>query len=611
MVNSGGHVTALASTTFAPDEVATIDGKPVLDQFGRLFAYLRAYDGGALGAILAIPEARFSTARALTLVTWFTDRPGPFRSFGELGPDERNAARRILAQQVAALAAVPDPEIRSRLRLVLAVPTEDDLFFNGTDVVVIRWGHLDGGGPGRALGRALAPYLPEGFLASDEPPDGSAPEGGSLDPSAAQAQSMAESHRPPADLPPDDAAPGTAASNSAALETGDAPSTARAAGSRDATPGGPFRAGAAAGGMGAATATLRPHDGLFALLALTGLLALFLAYILWPGNLIYPSTAIAPPAEAVAPPEADMLREIGRLQASLRENVCRPGAPGTGGSGPAAPGLPGAVAPVGNGLVQRLDQSTVFLIGKTADGVAMGSGILLGPRHVLTNFHVVEAVSGDVLVTSQRLGTIIPAKVVARSASSDIASDDFALLLLSSAVEAPQPVFATAADRLDTVVAAGYPSFVISTDPNFVAAFRDGDTSRISDLQLALTRGEITAKQPGPTGTTLIAHSASISAGNSGGPLVDACGRVVGVNTYVRTDAENSLRLNFALSARDAADFLKQHSQNVALEASACTVPAAGGPAQGAQAPPTRGADVPPAQGRPVEPAPRAGRPAQ
>ncbi|HET6884565.1 MAG TPA: trypsin-like peptidase domain-containing protein, partial [Pirellulales bacterium] len=48
--------------------------------------------------------------------------------------------------------------------------------------------------------------------------------------------------------------------------------------------------------------------------------------------------------------------------------------------------------------------------------------------------------------------------------------------------------------------------------------------------------------------------TAPISPGNSGGPLVDMAGTVVGMNTWCRTDAQN---INFAISARHVAELMR------------------------------------------------------
>ncbi|MGU3496678.1 serine protease [Xanthobacteraceae bacterium A53D] len=595
-----GQISALASTTLATDDAAAFDGKPVLEQFAVLFEFLREFRGGAFASVLAIPEMRFSPVRNQTLITWYTDMPGSFRALAELDAAGRAHGERVLAQVALALADIPDAGIQARLRAALNVPSQGDIFFNGTDMVLVRWGQANGGVPGGALEAALPP----GFLtAQAASPLPETPVSGS-----------------PVAMPGPVAAPMPAAGLAAS-------------------------AGLAGGAAATPVPPLPPEPGrpwwrgLLPLLALVLFLGLLLAYVLWPGNLLHPRAADAGIARFGAGDTA-LLDEIRRLQGSLREPACGPAAlplqpPGTlapdrsgvlpdikppaGGAaipGPApraalpAPDAPATVVtpsqggapaerratgPAASPLVRKLDQSTVFLIGRTGNGVSMGSGTLLGPRHVLTNFHVVEEVTGEVLVTNQHIGGIRPARVTARSASSAISGQDFALLELSQPVDVPQAVFSTSAERLDSVVAAGFPSFVISTDPSFIAAFRDGDTRRISDLQLALTRGEITTQQAGAGGVMVIAHSATISPGNSGGPLVDACGRVVGVNTYVRTDAENSLRLNYALSAKDAVAFLKRHGFTANVETTPCVPPAA------ATAPPNSA--PPPAAAAPAAPA--------
>lgn len=70
--------------------------------------------------------------------------------------------------------------------------------------------------------------------------------------------------------------------------------------------------------------------------------------------------------------------------------------------------------------------------------------------------------------------------------------------------------------------------------------------------------------------TRIITHSASISPGNSGGPLVDACGRAVGVNTFISYDGESAQRLNFSLDANSAAEFLDRNGVTPTVDAGQC-----------------------------------------
>ena len=67
----------------------------------------------------------------------------------------------------------------------------------------------------------------------------------------------------------------------------------------------------------------------------------------------------------------------------------------------------------------------------------------------------------------------------------------------------------------------------------------------------------------------LVVHSAQVSPGNSGGPLVDLCGRVVGINTFVQGD-QTAAHVNYALSGGDLLGFLKANGVAPQSSAGAC-----------------------------------------
>lgn len=194
----------------------------------------------------------------------------------------------------------------------------------------------------------------------------------------------------------------------------------------------------------------------------------------------------------------------------------------------------------------RLANQTVRVIA----GEASGSGFFIGNNVVVTNRHVIEgAALSEVLVTSQSIGERpIRAKVVAATAASDIAQPDFALLQLE---RVPQTVavaeIAKNPGPLDEVVAAGFPGRTIMSDDNALSP------------ATVFSRGVVSVIQQRRDGAGLVIHTADIAPGSSGGPLVNKCGQIVGVNTFVNAGETPALdgRALYALSSETLEKFLK------------------------------------------------------
>jgi serine protease Do len=202
-------------------------------------------------------------------------------------------------------------------------------------------------------------------------------------------------------------------------------------------------------------------------------------------------------------------------------------------------------------LAAVLDAAVVLIIGKQSHG----SGFFIAPDLIVTNSHVVENAGTDgVWVTSRTLGKTYQARVVASTPSSTVGGPDFALLRLPLTAGGMALAIADDATRLAPVVAAGYPGLVVRTDPR-LARLLNGQGGEAPET--VLSPGEVSVTQPQANGIKLVIHTADISAGNSGGPLVDRCARVVGVNTFVSKSSDYAGRVLYALSAADLAMFLR------------------------------------------------------
>jgi S1-C subfamily serine protease len=257
-----------------------------------------------------------------------------------------------------------------------------------------------------------------------------------------------------------------------------------------------------------------------------------------------------------------------------RKTEAPPGAgPSTGQIVPAAasadPAPPGGKAArlSASGLAQALEQATVLVVSAGGDS---GSGFFVGPHHVVTNHHVLRRapVGAEALVLSKHLKTGYVGTVVATSQPGQPTQADFAVIQVDVPAGSVRPLpLAAEPASLGDVVAAGYPAVAIAQDRN-LRRLAAGDLK--ASPEVVLTKGTVSAVQNKERNTPMVLHSADISAGNSGGPLIDACGRVVGINTYIVTN-QQSTKANYALGSSWLAAFLRASRTPLDWRADSCT----------------------------------------
>lgn len=264
------------------------------------------------------------------------------------------------------------------------------------------------------------------------------------------------------------------------------------------------------------------------------------------------------------------------LPSTVPSDGTSPAAPGSIGAKPAGqlrsaqadqtqpPGAEASnVAPSDAAASEPLDKRTMLasleaLSVLVLTPVGHGSGFFVGPGLILTNKHVVGNET-KILITSDALGRPFTAKVVKQSATpKEVGNADFALLQIAEFTDNPIATIAAGTSKLAGVVAAGYPGLVILND-QALSRLNSGDLSAAPDL--VVSRGEISAiQQPGgiqANSLETLVHTARIMPGNSGGPLVDDCGRVVGINTFITANSELASSAGFALGPAALREFLQ------------------------------------------------------
>ena len=199
-------------------------------------------------------------------------------------------------------------------------------------------------------------------------------------------------------------------------------------------------------------------------------------------------------------------------------------------------------------MYEKVKDSVVLIIGTTSAGGVQGSGFVYnysGTIDVITNYHVVHGPPTSLSVTFSN-GNGYKAAVNGTDPYADLA-------VLS--VDAPEDEFKPLEVASSSTLRVGDPVIAIGNPYGLVGSMTTGV---ISALGRTITEEEYTG---GFAIANIIQTSAPINPGNSGGPLLNYCGKVVGITTAIVADSQG---LGFAIPSntllREVEDLIENGS---------------------------------------------------
>lgn len=251
-----------------------------------------------------------------------------------------------------------------------------------------------------------------------------------------------------------------------------------------------------------------------------------------------------PPAKEppVAPPEAVAAPDVRQPEAGDQILAGAAGGRGEGAGVAVGSRVPEPQAEGPQPWIKTVQEACVVVIAQPLEGdPSMGSGFFvkagIDVPVVVTNFHVVE--DGAQIVVKLRNGELYRVEKGALLPRCDLA---FLAVENLAAPPAALELRQDLPDLTETVYAYGAPQGLEATiTRGIVSSLR-----RTSEIPFLAEEYD---------DVTWVQTDAAVNPGNSGGPLLDGQGRVVGVTTFKRAKAEN---LNFAVSAVTVAERLKR-----------------------------------------------------
>ena len=162
----------------------------------------------------------------------------------------------------------------------------------------------------------------------------------------------------------------------------------------------------------------------------------------------------------------------------------------------------------------ELEKSVVRIVMQTNQGIGTGTGFVINDQgYIATNVHVI---AGGNLIKAipTNSNTMYDVDVIARSYELDLA------IVRAQGINLPPITLSLAPSRKGQKVwSIGYPGGADRNRPAHDPTVQDGVIGRIFSGAWKIQKFRI------------IQHNAPTNPGNSGGPLLDDCGRVIGVNT--------------------------------------------------------------------------------
>lgn len=178
-------------------------------------------------------------------------------------------------------------------------------------------------------------------------------------------------------------------------------------------------------------------------------------------------------------------------------------------------------------LVEQVKSAVVGIQCNIKSGYSIGSGVAISDGgYILTNQHVVDGAKSIKVYFADK--TSATATIIWQ----DIALD---LAVIKSSVNMPYLICSSNPSNVgEDIIAIGTPLTL-----DFKHTVTKGIISALNrTLEVPNKNGTISYMQ------NLIQHDASINAGNSGGPIINSNGEVIGINTLKVSDAEG---LGFAI----------------------------------------------------------------